>query len=178
MTPGDHELVAALRAREIAAYQLVYERLGAGLLRVALRILGNRADAEDAVQDAFLILYRRIDAFRGRSSLRTWMHRVLVNVALKQLVKRTADRATNADSVRPRWSPPAPSDLDDRSMIAAEVEALPLRRKLVFVLAEVEGLSHAEIARVLGLQESTVRYHLCRAKARLRERLRTRIKSG
>lgn len=173
MTRPEQDLIEALRAGELAAFQLVYRRHHQALLRVARRIVGHRADAEDAIQDAFVILFRRVGEFRGESALENWMHRVVVNLCLKLLVKRAAraEESGRTAELHAVIGDGARGDGEEAAALEREIEALPLRQKLVFTLAEVEGFSFAEIAEILRLHQPTVRFHLCKARERLRARL-------
>jgi RNA polymerase sigma-70 factor (ECF subfamily) len=146
------------------------------MVRLATQILGNRSDAEDAVQEAFLVAFRKAGGFRGESSASTWLHRVLINTCLK-MRERRRPAASLEDPGRiegPREPAPIES-AEIREVLQLEIAALPLRQRIVFTLSEVEGTALEEIAAILALRSATVRYHLFKARERLRERLRPRL---
>jgi len=91
-TDSSEDLISALKRGEIGSFKVLFEKHRDPMLRVAVRILGNRADAEDAIQDAFLALYRKAGAFQGGSSFNTWFYRIVVNACLKIRRKRQSMR--------------------------------------------------------------------------------------
>ena len=172
---SDEALVVSLRNGDLEAFRELYARHKDAMLRLAARILRNRADAEDAVQEAFLVLFRKVGGFRGSSSFATWFYRIVVNASLQILKAQSAAHALRERAVRE--SPgvaPAPRNPGMREaarILDREIEALPLRQRMVFTLIEVEGFSRGETAGILGLESGTVRYHFSVAKERLRRRL-------
>src|SRR5687768_10683647 len=98
---SDAELVARLRAGDGIAFEAIVRTHGGRLLSVARRILGNEEDARDAVQDAFIRAYKAIDAFEGRAQLSTWLHRIVVNVALMKLRQRRRHPEESMDELLP-----------------------------------------------------------------------------
>ena len=154
---------------------MLFEKHRDPMLRVAVRILGNRADAEDAIQDAFLALYRKAGAFQGGSSFNTWFYRIVVNACLKirrkrQSMRKVMERAAIKD--KPVFPEAAEAESEAREALDREIEALPMRQRMVFVLTMVEGFSLNETAEILDLRPGTAGYHLFKARERLRERLR------
>jgi RNA polymerase sigma-70 factor (ECF subfamily) len=138
---------------------------------VAMNLLGNTSDAEDAVQEAFLKLYRGLAGFKGDSALSSWLYRILVN-ACYDLGRRRKRRAevTEPEPMgnRPAFDPPAPGV--DPSMgltIERSLDRLPPLPRSVFVLFEVEGFKHREIAEILGIAEGTSKHALFTAKKEL-----------
>jgi RNA polymerase sigma-70 factor (ECF subfamily) len=137
---------------------------------VAMNLLGNATDAEDAVQEAFLRIYRKASGFRGGSSFSTWTYRVLVN-ACYDLLRRRRGRPAQ-DSAETLQEVPAPaSDQALRLSLQRAIERLRERHRAVFVLFEVEGFSHREIAGVLGVSEGNSRSLLFEAKRELQRLL-------
>ena len=149
--PNETELLAACRRREIRAFEQVYLAHGGRLKSIAYRILGNRPDAEDAVQETFLKLYRGVEAFHGQSGIGTWLCRILINacydVARKR--KREADPEAQERTAGPRNQLPLKVALDEA------LGRIHPRHRMVFLLFEVEGLRHAEIAAILEVPEGT-----------------------
>lgn len=182
----DRALAAAVGAGERDAFVQLMRRYNRRLYRLARATLRNDADAQDALQDAYLAAYRSIGTFRGDAQLSTWLSRLVVNACLARL-RRDARRQARA----PMLSMPANdgSDLelmdhsyeaspDDalmraqiRALLERKLDALPEAFRVVFVLRCVEELSVEETAQCLGIPEATVRTRQFRARGLLRESL-------
>ena len=171
----DADLVPGLHAQEPRALETLFRRHGDGVWRTCRRILGQHAEAEDALQDVFLKLQERGPQFRGRSRLRTWIYRLTVNVCLhrreRESLRRTAD--LDGPALHAEDSLPTPYEAaarhDDHRALERWLQALPLEQRLVLHLREVEDLSYREISAALGVPEGTVMSRLSRARARLAE---------
>ena len=140
---------------------------GDRLLAVARRILRNDADAEDALQEAFISGWRARDKFDGRSSLDTWMHRIVVNTSVNRLKQRSAQTKRLVDeSARPVVpTTPAPTDsLAIRELLWRAIDRLPEDQRVVLVLRDVEQFSTDQIADQLALSPAAVRQRLHRAR--------------
>jgi RNA polymerase sigma-70 factor (ECF subfamily) len=137
---------------------------------IALNLLGNVADAEDAVQEAILKIYRGAKAFRGGAAFSTWIYRVVVNTcydALRRRKARPAGDSLEANDGR-EIPPPSPgSDHPLRLALEKSVARLNPKHRAVFLLFEVEGFTHGEIARILGIPEGTSKTFLFVAKKKL-----------
>ena len=164
---NESDLLAACRRREIRAFEQVYLAHGSRLKSLAFQILGNRQDAEDAVQETFLKLYRGIEGFHGQSSIGTWLCRILINACydLARKRKREADPATDEQTAGPKNHLPLKVALDDA------LRRIHPRHRMVFHLFEVEGLRHAEIAAILEVPEGTSKAWLFEAKKELKRML-------
>ena len=164
---NETDLLAACRRREIRAFEQVYLAHGGRLKSIAYQILGNRPDAEDAVQETFLKLYRGIEAFHARSSIGTWLCRILINACydLARKRKREADPETEERTAGPRNQLPLKVALDDA------LRRIHPRHRMVFLLFEVEGLKHTEIAAILEVPEGTSKAWLFEAKQELKRML-------
>jgi RNA polymerase sigma-70 factor (ECF subfamily) len=164
---NETELLAACRRREIRAFEQVYLAHGGRLKSIAYRILGNHPDAEDAVQETFLKLYRGIEAFHAQSSIGTWLCRILINACHDVARKRKpeADPETVARAAGPKNQLPLKVALDDA------LGRIHPRHRMVFLLFEVEGLRHAEIAAILDVPEGTSKAWLFEAKKELKRML-------
>jgi RNA polymerase sigma-70 factor (ECF subfamily) len=138
------------------------------LLRIAYRMLGNWADAEDVAQEAFVRLHRHGLGFPGEAQLAAWLCRVTVNLCLDRL----RSRRPSADLPElPSTEGSVESELlreERKSMLEAALQELPLREKTAIVLREIEGLSTAEVAAIMGSTEVTVRSQVSKALGRLR----------
>jgi RNA polymerase sigma-70 factor, ECF subfamily len=139
---------------------------------IAANLLGNVADAEDAVQETFLKVYRGAARFRGGAAPTTWIYRILINTCYDQM-RRKSRRPEAPLPDRLALASPQESDHPLRLAIEAEVSRLPERERAAFLLCEVEGFSHREAGEILEVPEATSRTFLYRAKRRLQQALRT-----
>lgn len=182
----DDDLALARRvaAGDRAAFEQLMRRHNRRLYRIARATLRDEAEAEDALQEAYLAAFRKIDQFRGEAALSTWLARLVLNECLGRL-RRSARR----DNVVPMLAPPLDAELDTmgtstteapdraamrgelRALLERKVDALPQAFRTVFVLRCVEELSVEETAATLGLPEATVRTRHFRARSLLRESL-------
>lgn len=180
-------LVSRARLGDEAAIRALVQQNNRRLYRVTRAVLDDDRDAEDAVQEAYLRAFTRLDSFRGDSGFATWLTRIALNEALQRLRRRRRtlpDQAAETRSAHVIVFPESHSAMDPesatarhqlRGMIEGAVERLPRPLRLVFVLREIEELSTAETAGQLGLPEATVKTRLHRARRQLREHLDTEI---
>lgn len=141
---------------------------------VARNLLGREADAEDAVQETFLKVYRGAASFRGASSLMTWIYRILVNTCYDALRKRQRHPEDALESGAPGEGPTLAAAAGDhplRIAIEQSLSRLAPRQRAVFLLSAVEGFSHREIAAVLDVSEGASRTLLFEAKRRMQDLL-------
>ena len=170
----DSVLVERTRDGDRRAFSELVRRHQAVVYRSCYRILGDREDAKDASQEAFIRAYRKLDTFRGRSTFRTWILRVAINVSLNEHSRRELPRAgiATAEDIP---GPEAPETELMRSEAAARIhEALQLvqpNHRAAIVLHDLEGLSYRETAEVLGNTEGTARSWAYRGRKRLKELL-------
>lgn len=167
------ELVARASRGDVGAFEDLYRRNVGRVYGLCLRMTGQPASAEDLTQDTFVNAWRSLPGYEGRSSFSTWLHRIAVNVVLEHR-RRTARRLRRVEPVddldRLGASTPAPDaglDLDLR----AALERLPPGARAVFILHEVEGFTHEEIAEMGGVTTGTTKTQLHRARRLLREAL-------
>jgi RNA polymerase sigma-70 factor, ECF subfamily len=184
MTETDFSL-EKLRAGDKAELARMVDAYSGPAYRLALRILGNAQDAEDALQNTFLGIFTHIAGFEGRSSLATWIYRIAANEALMILRKKKPevnidDREEDDDEskVTPEafvdWSGLPESELLDeevRQTLDRAIQNLPDTLRTVFILRDIQGLSIAETSQALGLTETNVKTRLLRARLHLREQL-------
>ena len=169
--PSDLEIIDEVRGGDRARFALLVRRYNQRLFRAARAILGDDAEAEDAVQQAYLDAYRNLDRFRGESSFSTWLTRIAVNAAITRLHGRRR-LAEVPDDVR---AVPDPIETADDVVAARElahlverhVDALPDALRVVLVLRDLEEMDTASTAAVLGLSAEAVRVRLHRARAAL-----------
>ncbi len=153
------------RCGSLAAYERLYELEGRRMKSVAFHILGSRADAEDAVQETFLRVYRGIAGFREEASFTTWIYRILIHACQDQRRrKQRRPEAELTDGAAGAGGGPATA-----VALGQALSRIDERRRMVFLLFEAEGFAHAEIAAVLGTSESNSRYLLHEAKRELRK---------
>jgi len=200
VTLTDAELVAALRAGDEAAYANVVREWHSGLLRVARIFTPSHAVAEEVVQETWLRVLGALDRFEGRSSLKTWVFRILVNTAKTRAQRegrtipfsalyepaRVPEAAVEPERLLPDdhphrpggWGSP-PRELPEERLIAGEtravieraIEALPASQRAVISMRDVEGWSSEEVRNALDLSEVNQRVLLHRARARVRQAL-------
>jgi RNA polymerase sigma-70 factor, ECF subfamily len=163
---SEAELLAACRRREMRAFEQIYRSHGARLKSLAHHILGNRQDAEDAVQETFLKLYRGIEGFQGQSSIGTWLCRIAINVSYDLARRRQREPDVEVlDRAGPKNQLPLKVALDDA------LRRVHPKHRMVFLLFEVEGLKHSEIANIMEIPEGTSKAWLFEAKKELKRML-------
>jgi RNA polymerase sigma factor (sigma-70 family) len=159
-------LVARAAAGDAAAFRAVYERHRSDVARLAYRMLGPRADLEDVIQEVFVQVFKSLRDFRGQARFSTWLHRVTVNVVLMH--RRSArsrpvfSEQAPGDTVGSNDVPPD-EDVERRERVRAFgrlLARLADKKRIVFVLHELEGLAPSEIARIVGAPGLTVRTRL------------------
>ena len=145
----------------------LYERYAPAMMRVAYHLTGSRADAEDVLHDVFLTLPDALRRYEERGRLEGWLVRLTARTALTRGRRRRRAAETPIDNK----AIPGPATSTDRVDLQAALHALPTSLRAVVVLKEIEGYSHAEIAKILGLSVGASEVRLCRAMKRLREAL-------
>lgn len=173
------EATLVVRAQEgdVHAFEELARRHQDALFRVAVRMLGDRADAEDALQEALIDAWRRIGSFRAEAAFSTWMYRIVTN-RCTQLLRRTNRTVpfTEADESRPTpggGSPERAAEVDaEMAALGRLVAALPAEQRTCWVLRELEGLGYAEISEITGAGETAVRGRIHRARTALAEGMR------
>ena len=183
---SDTELIQRIAADDHGAFERLMRRYNGRLFRIARAILKDDAEAEDAVQDAYLEAFRHIAAFRGDAQVATWLTRIAINQALMRLRRHKRERqvvpfpaeggdATRAasDVVDRKAESPAAATLraEVRTVVESRIDELPAAFRAVFILRDVEEMTVQETADCLGIPPATVRTRLFRARALLREAL-------
>jgi RNA polymerase sigma-70 factor (ECF subfamily) len=181
------EAIRLAQAGDAAAFEFLYHIHGRRVYALCLRMMNNPADAEDLMQEAFLQLFRKIGTFRGESAFSTWLHRMTVNVVLMRLRKKSLpvsslEETTDPDDETsgPRKDIGAPdlrlSGAVDRVNLERSVEKLPPGYRTVFLLHDVQGYEHNEIADIMGCSVGNSKSQLHKARTRLRELLQEEIR--
>ena len=163
----ENEIIEKCKEGELSAYEMIYNRYEQPLLRTALSMLGQRQDAEDAVQMTFIRLYRGIRKFRHEAKFSTYLFRILMNVCFDQIEKKNKMKCQTLDTVNPSHS----SGIDLQLQIKEAIDALPDQQKACFILFSIEERQQSEIAEIMGLSLGGVKSNIHHAKNRLRSML-------
>jgi len=178
----ESEAIERAKQGDEGAFKVLYDLHKRRVYSLCLRMTQNTASAEDLTQEAFLQLFRKIATFRGESAFSTWLHRMAVNVVLMQLRKKNLpivpfDETTEGDEDGTvKKEPGAPDDrltgAIDRLRLQRAVDELPPGYRTIFVLHDVEGYEHNEIAEMVGCSIGNSKSQLHKARLKLRELLR------
>ena len=174
---ADLDLVRRCKQGDPRAFEELYRAHSARLYSLLLRMVGAAEDAEDLLQDVFLQAHRKLDSFRGESSLGTWLYRLAVNQCLDYLRGRQSKmtRITESfedEAVQEPTSPaPAIPAAISRVDLERAIARLPEGCRLAFVLHDVEGFAHHEVAGLLGISEGTSKSQVHKARLKLRSML-------
>jgi RNA polymerase sigma-70 factor (ECF subfamily) len=177
-------LLAGLRAGDEAAYERLIRAYGGRMLAAARRILPTEEDAEDAVQEAFLSAFRRLDTFQEKAQLGTWLHRIAINAALMRLRSLRRRREQDVEELLPKFTdgghfrqaPRAWSEAPDEEVIREElrgrvrqaIASLPDNYRIPLVLRDIEGLDNEALAGELGVSVNAAKIRVHRARLALR----------
>ena len=167
-------LVVRAQEGDARAFELLARRHQAALYRLAVRVMGDPAEAEDALQEALLDAWRRIGRFRGDSAFSTWMYRVVTNRCLGMLRRRRPVPVEEIEAPAPAQDSPERAAERGAGMAALRraLAQLPDEQRVCWVLREMEGLSYTEISEITGATEDAVRGRIHRARTRLAEAMR------
>ncbi len=173
------ELAALIRSGDPAAFETLYRQHATRLYNLASRMSGHGAEAEDLLQDIFLLAYRKLGGFRGDASLGTWLYRLAMNHCLDVLRNRQTRMAQVTDSMDEPGAPPVAAGpvLGAVSRIDLEraIAALPPACRAAFLLHDVEGFGHQEVGGILGISEGTSKSQVHKARLRIRAHLGARV---
>ncbi len=170
MCPSETESASPRKRRrdDEAAFHELVDRYANEMFRLAVSLVGNAADAEDVLQETFAGAFQAMPDFEGRSSVRTWLSRILVKQAAKWCRRRDVRRTVALDAAAPGPSPEQSLRID----VLGSLETLSPEHREVIALREFQGMSYEEIAEVLGVPRGTVESRLFRARQELRDRLK------
>jgi RNA polymerase sigma-70 factor, ECF subfamily len=184
----DADLVRRALARHGGAFRAIMQKHNRRLYRIARGILRNNADAEDAVQDAYVSAFTNLGSYRGESALATWLSRIVMNEALGRLRKRnTVDIAAlepaRSEAEIIQFPLSTPNDDPERTMAQRQIlqlveqatDNMPETFRLVFVTRVIEGMSVEETSELLGIKPETVKTRLHRARQLVRDQLDEQI---
>jgi len=178
---NEPEAIERAKQGDAQAFQALYDKHKRRVYSLCLRMTANTAEAEDLTQEAFLQLYRKIATFRGESAFSTWLHRLSVNVVLMHLRKKnlpvvSLEETTQGEEDTPKKDFGA-DDLAlagsiDRLQLQKAVDDLPPGYRTIFVLHDVEGYEHNEIATIVGCSIGNSKSQLHKARMKLRDLLK------
>lgn len=176
MRAADAELIARCRNGDLSAFEELYRQHAGRLFALACRMTPTRADAEDLLQEIFLLAHRKLDTFKGDSALSTWLYRLGMNVCLDFVRSRHARALRFTDSLdedEPTAPPPRTAPLDGITRIDLEraIAELPAGCRAAFLLHDVEGFEHHEVAAMLGVSTGTSKSQVHKARLKLRSLL-------
>jgi RNA polymerase sigma-70 factor, ECF subfamily len=179
---SEAEAIERAKQGDGEAFEVLYNLHKRRVYSLCLRMTANSAEAEDLTQEAFLQLFRKIGTFRGESAFSTWLHRMSVNVVLMRLRKKglpvvpledTVESEDEAPKKELGAVDPALAGSVDRLQLQRAVEALPPGYRSIFVLHDVEGYEHNEIAELVGCSIGNSKSQLHKARMKLRDLLKT-----
>lgn len=170
----DVELAARVVDGDRSAFEALYARHASRVYNIAWRMLGNDADAEDALQDVFLQAYRRMGSYKGEAALGTWLYRLGVNHCLDRLRSRAGHEQRKTESLETVGDPRPPRAHASEAAVSRldlerAIARLPEGARAAFVLHDVEGFEHREVGAILGVSEGTSKSQVHKARLRLRE---------
>jgi RNA polymerase sigma-70 factor (ECF subfamily) len=177
---SDAGISQALSGDKMSGFEDLYRTHYRRVYSICLRMTGSVAEAEDLTQEVFIQLHRKLGSFRGEAAFTTWLHRLTVNQVLMHFRKRsvrselTTDDGEIPDSVDPDTVNPEAMPIVDRIGLEIAISQLPPGYRAVFVLHDVEGYEHEEIARILGCSAGTSKSQLHKARLKLRRLLQQR----
>src|SRR3982751_3319025 len=175
---SDFNLAQAAAKGDMFSFEELYQRHHRRVYSVCLRMLQNTSEAEDLTQDVFIQLYRKIGSFRGDSAFTTWLHRMTVNQVLMHFRKRTVkfekttEEGETPIQVVPGTESPFKMPIVDKIAIENAINQLPAGYKNVFMLHDVEGFEHEEVAKILGCSVGTSKSQLHKARLKLQKLLK------
>ena len=170
---SEADLVREAQRGDTAAFEELYRQHVSNVYGLCLRMCSNRGKAEDLTQEAFIRAWQKLGSFRRQSSFSTWLHRLAVNLVLGHLLStgRWECRLTAIDSLPERSDGGAAARPEHAVDLERAIAQLPPQARMVFVLHDIEGYKHHEIASLCGLAVGTSKAHLHRARRQLREEL-------
>jgi RNA polymerase sigma-70 factor (ECF subfamily) len=178
---ADLALVERCRTGDLGAFEEIYRAHSGRLYSLALRMVGNPADAEDLLQEIFLSAHRKLEGYRGEAALGTWLYRLATNQCLDYLRSRAAKTSQVTGTIDDEigLSDVGSRNLGERTVAKMDLERalaqLPEGARAAFVLHDVEGLEHREVAQALGVAEGTSKSQVHKARLKLRALLSGKV---
>jgi RNA polymerase sigma-70 factor, ECF subfamily len=179
---NEAQAIEKAKQGDAEAFQALYDRHRRRVYSLCLRMTANTAEAEDLTQEAFLQLYRKIGTFRGESAFSTWLHRLSVNVVLMHLRRKSLPVVSLEETTQPGEEDTPKKDFGaedvalagsiDRLQLQRAVESLPPGYRMIFLLHDVQGYEHNEIASIVGCSIGNSKSQLHKARMKLRDLLK------
>jgi RNA polymerase sigma-70 factor (ECF subfamily) len=183
----ESEVISKAQAGDMSCFEMLYNRHKRRVFSLCLRMTGNYAEAEDFTQEAFLQLYRKIASFRGESAFSTWLHRLSVNIVLMRFRKKAISEVSLQETLESQHEDGPSREFGktddylsgsaDRLTLEWAIRELPPGYRMIFVLHDVEGYEHNEIAEMLGCSTGNSKSQLHKARMKLRSLLVSRQKA-
>ena len=184
----EEETIRLAQQGNAEAFEQLYRRYSGRVYSLCLRIVKNHSEAEDLTQEAFLLLFRKIHTFRGEARFSTWLHRLAINLVLMGLRKKRYPEVSLDATLESDEEDSKPlielggadlrlSGVIDHMNLSRAIEQLPDGYKKMFILHDVEGYEHHEIAEILGCSAGNSKSQLYKARVRLRKLLREALRS-
>jgi RNA polymerase sigma-70 factor, ECF subfamily len=161
------DVIRRAQGGDVEAFEVLYRAHSPAIYALCRRMVGDEQQSRELVQDAFVRAWQRLPSFRGQSALGTWLHRLAVNVVLEHLRSAKRDLNRFAEDADEAALPARTVSSDDRMDLDRAVAQLPTGARTVFVLHDVHGYSHDEIAQMTGIAAGTARAQLFRARRAL-----------
>jgi RNA polymerase sigma-70 factor (ECF subfamily) len=182
----DADAVRLAQQGDVVAFERIYRLHSRKVYTLCLRMAGDRTEAEDLTQEVFLQLFRKINTFRGESAFSTWLHRMSVNIVLMRFRKRPIAQASLDTSTNSEEEPNTPpkefggpdlrlNGVVDRITLETAINELPPGYKAMFILHDVQGYNHDEIAEIFGCTAGNSKSQVHKARVRLRELLQQSV---
>lgn len=171
---SDQQLIQRCLKNDMSAYRQLYDDHKDVLFNIAMRIHQNVQDAEDVLQETFVRIFKALPDFKGESKLSTWIYRILLNTCFSNLKhkKSSAEKVIYLSKEELAHATAQIENPDTGIILEQEITALPVGYRTIFVLHEVEGFAHEEIAKMLEITTGTSKSQLFKAKKMLRRRLK------
>jgi len=178
---NENKLIERASGGDPSAFNRLMEVHERRMYAVALRMCGNREDAQDCLQEAMLRIYRSISGFKGQSSFGTWVYRITMNTCLDELRRKKNKQNTSLDGLLDTgWSPQDESASPEKHAVQSEtrrvlhqaIQDLPEDMRSAIVLRDIHGLSYEEIAQALDINVGTIKSRISRGRDKLREKLK------
>jgi RNA polymerase sigma-70 factor (ECF subfamily) len=184
----EEETVRLAQEGDAAAFEQLYRQYSRRVFALCLRMVKNVGEAEDLTQDAFLMLFRKIHTFRGEARFSTWLHRIVFNTVLMRLRKKRYPEVSLEETLEPDEEDSRPlielggpdlrlSGVLDHMNLSRAIEQLPEGYRQMFVLHDIHGYEHNEIAKILGCSTGNCKSQLHKARVRIRELLQEALRS-
>ena len=175
------QVIAKAQTGDVACFEALYSLHKRRVFSLCLRMTSNHAEAEDVTQEAFLQLYRKITSFRGESAFSTWLHRLTVNIVLMRFRKKGLPEVSLEETLESQYEGEPTKEIGardqvlhgsiDRMTLEHAIDGLPPGYRIIFVLHDIQGYEHNEIAEILGCSIGNSKSQLHKARMKLRSLL-------